>query len=563
MKYRQTHHGLILGMLIFGFARLAAAQGQGAVTGSEYVSPETMRQAVLNVIRLNYFDSIPLDSSLSIERAMSRLDPFSTYVTKEQFEKDEAQFNERRWAFGFGFAIVRHKVVITTIDYGSDLARAGVLPGDEILEIDGKQMRDSLPSLAMALSADMTFLRPATNDTFAAVIKKAILPEPSVGPYGMLDASTAYIRITGFEHGTAARLQAVLDSMVSVTSNSGLECGIDTFYDRTAEARSSLYRTHGWRGYRATSEDIKAFVRARYGRTINSLVLDLRGNPGGFVKEVMACIELFVDRNGWPLLTIQYRKSGEELRATQAAKYHDLRLAVLVDNNSCSASEIFAGVMQDLDRAVIIGEPTIGKALVMRYVDLPNGDKLYLAIGEYLLPSGRCIQRPYSGQYLLGGDARVLPNAENAKHWLDAGITMGSCAEYKTAEGRTVYGSEGIIPDAIISEDFNRDHPAWFFHAVWQATIPFLQRNILWLKQVSADSFSRWPMPDSLLNAGIDSLRAADTSHKACAQLASDVPGLEKWILAYCLWRDQGWFDVRLPQEAAIRRAVSLLHAEK
>ncbi len=548
---------LIAGALI---PELSVAQTSAMGSGNDAIREE-VREFVIQTIRTQYFSTAPFDTTLPVEAMVNKLDPFSCYVTKAKFERDLLEQNNEQFAYGFHFVVLYHQLVISSIDPGSDLL-AKALPGDEIAAIDGVPVRDSIPDALLPAdrAIDLTLYRPSTSDTIDAVIRRKILPDPSVGPYGMLDDSTAFIKITEFTKGTSERLGEVLDSLVQAGENSGLQCDLDTYYDRLAEARFSLYRNNR-PGYRATWGEIKDYVRARFGRTLKSLVIDLRGNPGGYVKEVIGCLSLFTDNNGEPLITVRTRSGVDKYFAKASPRYPELRLAVLVDNYSCSASEIFAGVLQDVDRAVIIGEPTIGKALVMRYLDVPNGDKLFLAIGEYVLPSGRIIQRPFHYDTIVGGAERMFPNLDNRDHAIDGAISAGSCTNYLTKQGRKLNGAEGIIPDYIVSENFWQDHPKWFLDALWRATIPYLQRNIAWLRTLSLDSIAHLPIPQSVTDSSLEYASASDTSrgHTSTANDASEVPAIERWILAYSLWQDQGWFEVRLRQEAALRRAMEIL----
>jgi carboxyl-terminal processing protease len=188
------------------------------------------------------------------------------------------------------------------------------------------------------------------------------------------------------------------------------------------------------------------------------LVLDLRGNPGGYLEQAVKIADEFIGGTK----TIVYTKSrhpnfDEVLTSHPGDEYEKTPLVVLVDNNSASASEIVSGAFQDLDRALIVGQTTFGKGLVQQQYSLPDGSAVRLTISRYYTPSGRSIQKPYEdGKYVKNITAMFADTDEdedNYSHAYDVNSKDSSRPKFKTAAGRTIYGGGGITPDFIVRND--------------------------------------------------------------------------------------------------------------
>lgn len=191
------------------------------------------------------------------------------------------------------------------------------------------------------------------------------------------------------------------------------------------------------------------------------LVLDLRGNPGGYMEQAVRIADEFIGGNK----TIVYTKGRDHdfddvLTSHPGDEFEKTPLVVLVDNGSASASEIVTGALQDLDRALVVGQTLFGKGLVQRQYPLPDGSAVRLTISRYYTPSGRCIQKPYvNGHYVKDATAVAAAkeddddDVDNYAHTYDLNGRDTSRPKFKTASGRTVYGGGGITPDYIVAND--------------------------------------------------------------------------------------------------------------
>ena len=365
----------------------------------------------LKVIQDQYVDGRKLDYNSvfksSIIGMLRSLDPHSNYYDREEF--DELKTDQRSEYFGIGASIQTYiygddiDTYITSTFDSSPAERAGLRFGDRIVEVDGVAMRGK-PSIEVrdkirgprGSTVKLTLERAADKRIEKLDIVRDAVPQPSIPDAYMLKPGVAYIDMTrGFNYTT------------------------------TDELLDSLERLHA--------------------KGMNSLVLDLRNNPGGFLDQAIHVAEVFL-RNGQLILT-QKGRDGERNNSYESRNSSpDMTpLVILVNENTASASEIVAGAMQDHDRALIVGQTSFGKGLVQSIIPLAYGAGLTLTSAKYYTPSGRLIQRDYSNggfyDYYTHGRATGRDPKTPAKQ---------PGQESKTDTGRAVYGGGGIAPDESI-----------------------------------------------------------------------------------------------------------------
>jgi carboxyl-terminal processing protease len=474
-----------------------------------------VRARALSIIAHNYIDSITVDSSLSIQEIVNRLDPFTYYQTKAEYDRFVRQVDDEEFAFGIHIREVLKHFLLTSIAFGSPAENVGILPGDEILAVGGKKVggNDSIMRSLLAGKDEATFhLYRASNDsTWSVAVRKAQYEHTSVPVAAMIDSQIGYIEMTGFHSGTAAKLQKAIEYL----------------------------RRKG----------------------MLSLILDLRYNGGGFVSECLKAANLFIHSEGQTV--IQNSRVASQIRQYSLnciAPYPTMPLVVLVGNSSASAAEMFTGILQDLDRATVVGQPTIGKSLVMQCFTLPNQDRLYLAVAYYMLPSGRSVQRPYTNGKLIGGWDRDFGSFDNSRHVFDSEVSETECPTYRTASGRSVIPFSGIVPDYFVSQEYF--YPEWMSDAVEGAAALYLSENSDWLFNITIDSFeNHYQIPRAFVEWALDSIRAHDTTADKflSAQLAWAVPRLIKANVAYGTWGGYGFFKLWRRNTATVRRAAGLL----
>jgi len=332
-----------------------------------------------------------------IDAMLSSLDPYTQYIPESDMEDYRFQTTGQYGGIG---ALIRRKgdkVVVSEPYEGFPAMRAGIWAGDEIVEVDGRKVAglatDEVSKLlkGQAGSTVRVLLRRDGAEPVPHALTREEIKIPDVPYKGIIDETggVGYVKLNGFTQ--------------------------------------------------TASQDVRSAVKELKEQGATKLVLDLRGNGGGLLREAVNIVNLFVPRNQLVVETRgriaewdkTYKTLGEPLDAA-------LPMVVLVDGQSASASEIVSGALQDLDRAVIVGERTFGKGLVQQTRDLYYNSKLKVTVAKYYIPSGRCIQKlDYAHRDSAGKVTEVKEEA---------------IAEFKTRNGRPVFDGRGILPDIVVED---------------------------------------------------------------------------------------------------------------
>jgi carboxyl-terminal processing protease len=393
---------VVLGAVIGGlFGRLPVGTSADTSVSPEKISAD-FRQA-MEVIDANYVGTVNREKVLdsSIQSMLFTLDPHSSFFTRDEFrklyEEQASQF------YGIGVSILQHRdgVYIQSIIPGTPADKAGLRYGDRFFQVDGKDAKEWTSAEVSknvrgerGTKVKVQVERVGAAKPLEYEIVRGGVPLPSIRNYFMLPNSVGYVGMTGgFQETTAAELDEAVGNL--------------------------------------TKQGMK------------SLVLDLRGNPGGLLPQAIEVVSRFVPQ-GQTVVSVKGRSRyarTQELRTT-GGEAHDVPLVVLINGNSASASEIVAGAVQDYGRGIVVGTESFGKGLVQRVFPLPLGTGLTLTTARYYTPYGRSLQRDYSSgsiydYYTHQGDDEAATDAKPKP----AGIPV------KVAGGRTLYGGRGIEPD--------------------------------------------------------------------------------------------------------------------
>lgn len=335
--------------------------------------------------------------STGIKSMLRSLDPYTVYYPESEMEDVKLMTTGEYAGIGSIISKKGDKVIIREPYKNSPAAKAGLLPGDVILSIDGnsvknKNTEDVSTMLKGQPGKEITIK--IQREFEAKPIEKKIIREkiqiPSVPYYGMVNDTTGYVYLTSFTDKSASDVR---DAIITL-KNKGAK----------------------------------------------AMILDLRGNTGGLLDQAVEVVNFFVPRGSKVVSTKgKVKQSDKEYTATKNPIVPDMPLAVLIDRGSASASEIVSGALQDLDRAVLIGERSFGKGLVQSVRDLAYNTKLKVTTGKYYIPSGRCIQALDYSHRNPDGSVGKVP---------DSLIT-----EYTTKAGRKVYDGGGINPDIQIDPE--------------------------------------------------------------------------------------------------------------
>ena len=373
-------------------------------------APGNKLGAVMEFIENNYVDTINEEkvTQVGLDAVLHSLDPHSAYLPAQDFEKAEEEIQSNFQGIGVQFRMIDDTVTVIMPISGGPSEKAGVLPGDRIIvagtdTLSGKKM--STDNVMKKLKGPkgtkvrLGLQRAQTEGLVWVEVKRNVIPTYSVDVAFVVEPGLGYIKVSRFAVNTAREFEKAVRSL------------------------------------------------ARQG--VHTLMVDLRSNGGGLLGACLDMADMFLKEGQGIVYTEGRSRRRTEVLATGNGRYQDMALIVLMDEWSASASEIFAGAIQDNDRGVVVGRRSFGKGLVQEQMALSDGSALRLTVARYYTPSGRCIQKSYEGGYedyeedmmrrYLSGE---MTGEDTSSHT--------DTVKYYTRGGRVVYGGGGIQPDVAV-----------------------------------------------------------------------------------------------------------------
>ena len=368
---------------------------------------------LLHIIDDQYVDTVDIASIVeqSMPKILEELDPHSTYISAKDAKTANDDLKGSFSGVGIQFVIREDTVRVTGIIKGGPSEKVGILAGDKIVAVDGEPYVGKVVTNEETLhrlkgekgtQVKIDVLRHGQKKPISFVVVRGDIPLKSVDATYMINKELGYINIKNFGETTYAEL---------LTSLAELE-------------------VEGFKG----------------------LVIDLRGNGGGYLSAAIQMVNEFLPKNRLIVYTQGRRSRREEYRSDGRGSYQDLPLLVLIDERTASAAEIFSGAIQDNDRGVIVGRRSFGKGLVQQPIEFADGSLIHLTIARYYTPSGRCIQKPYVKGQPKEYEMDLITRYERGEFFSQDSIHQ-SGEKYKTSIGRIVYGGGGIMPDYFVAED--------------------------------------------------------------------------------------------------------------
>lgn len=488
---------------------------------------------VLTLTEKYYVDQI--DSQKLVDAAingmLSKLDPHSVYIPASQVKTIEESFRGDFEGIGIEFQVIDDTLIVVSPITGGPSEALGIMAGDRIIKIDGKsaigitndQVRAKLRGKA-GTKVTVTVLRAGVRQPINYTITREKIPIYSVDAHFMINHNTGYVIVSRFA---------------------------ETTYDELTSALADLQS-----------------------KGMKQLILDLRGNPGGYLNQAVKIADLFIDGNKKIVYTKGRRTEfDEEYDASKSSPYEKIPLVVLVNKGSASASEIVSGAIQDWDRGLIVGETTFGKGLVQRQFSLPDNSAIRLTISRYYTPSGRLIQRNYKGlknsneYYSEAGDTTEMPG-DNLNHTAEKDTSK---PVYHTNEGRVVYGGGGITPDYIVRAS-----------EITAYTTDLLKNNIFYEFILNYFSFrgqeikekynndlqkfvNEFKLTDNVLYNFVDFAKSKGIKFNE-KEFKTDKKYIStrlKAQIARNFWKNKGWYKVILSVDNQAQKALTLFEEAK
>ena len=379
--------------------------------------PEAL-QKLLNAeyaIATLYVDSVSEDKLIeeAIKGMLESLDPHSSYTDAKETKELEEPLQGEFSGVGIQFNMNKDTLYVIQTVPGGPSERVGVLAGDRIIYVNdttiaGVKMKNSDIQKRLrgkkGTTVTIKVKRPGVKELITFRITRDNIPLNSIDASYMLDERTGYLRISRFGAKTH---EEMMDALKTLTSQG-----------------------------------------------MTQLIMDLSDNGGGYLNAAIDMCNEFLDRGQLMVYTEGENSPRNEAHANGWGEYKNLRMVVIVNQYSASAAEIFAGAMQDWDRAVVVGRRTFGKGLVQRPFKFDDGSMMRLTVARYYTPSGRCIQKPYNRGDKKAYENELMDRYNEGEYYSLDSIQFNDSLRYTTRlNGRTIYGGGGVMPDLYVPID--------------------------------------------------------------------------------------------------------------
>lgn len=368
---------------------------------------------LLHLIDDQYVDKVNIDSlvDVAIPQILADLDPHSVYISAKDAQAVADDLKGSFSGVGIEFTIRKDTIHVQNVVKNGPAQRAGILAGDKIVSVDGKPFVGKIVTNEEAMrrlkgpkdtKVKLGVMRYGQKAVKYFTVTRGDIPQKSITATYMLDKNTGYIKVKSFGETTYPEMLIALAKL----SQEGF----------------------------------------------TNLVIDLRDNTGGYMNSAIQMANEFLPKDKLIVYTIGRKSPRQNFPSDGHGSYQKIPLVVLINEGSASASEIFAGAMQDNDRATIIGRRSFGKGLVQQQLSFPDGSMIRLTIARYYTPSGRCIQKPFTAGDNKDYEEDLLTRYQHGEFFSQDSIKHHGPA-YHTCIGRTVYGGGGITPDIFVAED--------------------------------------------------------------------------------------------------------------
>ena len=370
--------------------------------------------ALLRIIDDQYVDTVNMGELVeeAMPQILSELDPHSSYIPAKDLEAVNADLKGSFSGIGIQFTIQNDTIHVNSVIQGGPSEKVGLMAGDRIVEVDDSAFVGKIVTNSEAMKrlkgekgskVKLGVYRPGEKDLLHFTVIRGNIPVKSIDAAYMINEKVGYIKVNKFG---------------------------ETTYPELLIALAKLNQ-----------------------KNCEGLIVDLRGNTGGYMAAAIQMVNEFLPNNRLIVYTQGRKSPREDYNSNGTGSNQKMPLVVLVDEGSASASEIFAGAIQDNDRGIIVGRRSFGKGLVQQPIEFSDGSAIRLTIARYYTPSGRCIQKPYEKGKESEYELDLLTRYEHGEFFSADSIKQDETEVYHTRLGRPVYGGGGIMPDIFVPQD--------------------------------------------------------------------------------------------------------------
>ena len=464
----------------------------------------------------------------AIAAMMEKLDPHSAFISLDEFNEVNDPLLGSFDGIGVQFRLEKDTIAVVSVIKGGPSEKVGIMAGDRIIYVDDTLVasqklnnEDVMRKLKGPKNTKVRVrvLRRGVEGLLDYTITRAAIPTYSVDIAYMLDKNIGYLKLSKF----------------SAT----------------------------------TFDEFKKGIKDLRSQGMQQLVFDLRGNTGGYLSAAVDIADEFLPRGSLIVYTEGRNRPRQFMNARRNGMLEDIPVVVLIDGESASASEIVAGALQDNDRGTIIGRRSFGKGLVQEQIMLSDNSAIRLTVARYYTPTGRCIQKPYSGdleEYML----ESLERYENGELFSEDSIHFADSLKYTTPKGKTVYGGGGIMPDIYVP--LVNDSTEYYFNRIvnkgllYQYAFEYTDKHRRQLQQYkTVKSFDQsFVVSDAMFDelvklADEKGIKGTEEQRQVARREANT---LLKAYIARNLFDDEGFYPIYAPMDEVLQRALKELKGE-
>jgi carboxyl-terminal processing protease len=482
---------------------------------------------VVNYINQEYVDTVNQKKLVenTIEGMLHTLDPHSAYIPADELQAMNEPLEGNFEGIGIEFHVQNDTIMVVSAIAGGPSEQLGIQSGDRIVKVDGKNVAGiNITNLQVTQTlrgtsgskVTVSILRRGNEKLIDYTITRGKIPIYSVDVAYMLDANTGYIKISHFAERT---------------------------YD----------------------EYIDGFMKLKKSGMKN-LVVDLRGNPGGYLRTAIQIADEFLPEKKMIVYTEGRSRPRETYNATTRGFFEQGPLVVMVDEGSASASEIVAGALQDQDRATIVGRRSFGKGLVQEQSNFPDGSAIRLTIARYYTPTGRCIQKPYLDGYEEYQN-ELMDRMKKGEFENTDSIHFTDSLKYKTPAGKIVYGGGGIMPDVFVALDTSGSS-TFYTSANSKGLVTEFAYSYLDQNRKSFEKYKSFAAFNKDFSVNDDIYREFE-NYALKNGVAKDEKGEKisssiirtqlKALIARQIWKNDGFYPVIHQVDASLKKALQLI----
>jgi carboxyl-terminal processing protease len=519
---------LITGMFI---GRITTPSSNGSPGKRLMMYPESGKlETIINLIDEQYVDSIDAGKFVEnvIPSVLEKLDPHTVYIPPKDLKAANQELEGNFGGIGVEFSMPEDTVMVVSVVSGGPSEKVGILPGDRIITVNDSVIagvdvptNDVVGMLRgdIGTTVNVGIQRRNRKKLIDFEITRGNIPMYSVDVSYMVTDSIGYVKINRFARNTYQELLSALAKL----------------------------KAHN----------------------CSDIIVDLRGNSGGYLDIAISMVNEFLDKGDMIVYTEGVNNPRQDIFANGSGSCKDIGVTVLVDEFSASASEIFAGAMQDNDRGLVVGRRSFGKGLVQQQFSLPSGGALRLTVARYYTPSGRSIQKPYdNGVEDYYRD--IIHRFEHGEFFEKDSISVNDSLKYKTTGGRTVYGGGGIMPDVFVPRDTS-NHSDYYYRlretgTIYQFALEYADKNRKELSEFeTVDALKQHLDQQSIGQKLTTFAKTKDVKFNSSDyQTSEELIELEtKAYIARNILDNEGFYPILREQDEVLQKAVEMIQNDK